>query len=155
MQPTRPSSSLLEEAFEQRRSLRSLPHPDQMQGEPWSLCTTKEAAQLLHVDPACFTVWKYRGLGPQPEPSYFRGSVQTYRIDRLAAWLAHRHGQTYDQDEAWTQALERLVHKPEGDTRMLVKQWVELLGPTHAAPRGCRWRPGGFEEYVTSLQPND
>jgi len=134
-----------------KASLRTLLTPDQLRGDPWQLVTTKQAAQLLHVDPAGFTVWKYRGLGPEPEPSYFRGSVQTYRIDRLAAWLAQRHGQTYDQDEAWADALRRLVHKPEGEVRALVKQWVELLGPTHAAPQGCRWRPGGFEKYLASL----
>ena len=145
---------LLEAGVVHRNTLRSLPTVDTLslsQPLPWQLITTKQAAQLLHVDPACLTVWKYRGLGPEPELSYFRGSVQTYRIDQLAAWLAHRHGQTYDQDAAWAEALKRLVHNPEGEVRALVKRWVELLGPTHAAPPGCRWRPGGFEAYVGSL----
>jgi len=29
-------------------------------GDPWSLRTTKEVAELLGVDPACLTVWRYR-----------------------------------------------------------------------------------------------
>ncbi len=59
-----------------RASLRSLPFPTDITGDPWTLRTTKQVAELLGVDPACFTVWRYRGIGPAPEPNWFKGSAQ-------------------------------------------------------------------------------
>jgi hypothetical protein len=84
-----------------RNSLRALPHPNALPGNPWNLCSTKQAAALLGVDPACLTVWRYRGLGPRPEARYFKGSVQVYRLDRVQSWLAQRQSLTYDANAAF------------------------------------------------------
>ena len=96
-------------------------------------------------------MWRYRALGPRPEPRYFKGSVQTYRIDHVRAWLAQRQGLTYDADAAWRAAISRLIHEPGNDARMAVRRWLELLGPQGSAPDRCQWLAGGFERYLDSL----
>jgi hypothetical protein len=94
---------------------------------------------------------RYRGIGPEPEAQYFRGSVQVYRLDRVQAWLAARDGLPYDQDQAWSEALRRIHFDPTPDVRFQVQRLVELLGPDWARPEGSRWRWGAFEAYVASL----
>ena len=136
---------------DRRHSLRALPHPNALPGDPWSLRTTKQVAELLGVDAASFTVWRYRGLGPRPEPRYFKGSVQVYRLDCVQAWLAKRHGLIFDQDTAWRAAISRLIHEPGNDVRQAVRQWLEWVGPQGSAPDGCQWLPGGFVRYLDSL----
>jgi hypothetical protein len=106
---------------------------------------------MLGVDPASLTVWRYRGLGPRPEPRYFRGSVQAYRLDHVQAWLAQRQALNYDADAAWRIALSRLIHEPGNDVRQAVRQWLEWLGPEGSAPDRCQWLPGGFVRYLDSL----
>ena len=132
-------------------SLRALPHPNALPGDPWSLRTTKQVAAMLDVDAASFTVWRYRGLAPQPEPPFFKGSALIYRLDRVQSWLAQRQGLTYDGDAAWRAAISRLVHEPGNDIRQAVRQWVEWLGPEGSAPDRCQWLPGGFVRYLDSL----
>ena len=134
-----------------RSSLRALPHPNALPGDPWSLRTTKQVAELLGVDPACLTVWRYRGLGPRPEPRYFKGSVQVYRLDRVQSWLAQRQGLPYDQHQAWAEGLERINFEPEPDVRDQVRRLVQLLGPEWAQPPGCRWQSGGFAANIELL----
>ena len=46
---------LLEAPPPHRRSLRTLPAPHDIEGDPWSLRTTKQVAELLGVDPACLS----------------------------------------------------------------------------------------------------
>jgi hypothetical protein len=75
---------------DRRHSLRAVPHPNALPGDPWSLRTTKQVAELLGVDPACISTWAYRGSGPGPEQRYFKGSNQVYRLDRVQSWLAQR-----------------------------------------------------------------
>jgi hypothetical protein len=142
---------LLEAARNPRRSLRNLPAPEDLPGDPWSLRTTKQVAELLGIDPAAFTTWRYRGLGPPLEPRYFKGSVQTYRLDRAQNWLAQRQGLNYDADAAWGAAISRLVHEPGNDIRQAVRQWLEWLGPASSAPDRCQWLGGGFQRYLDSL----
>jgi hypothetical protein len=137
-----------------RNSLRALPDPHLIPGEPWTLRATKQVAELLGVDPASLTVWRYRGLGPRPEPRYFKGSVQTYRLDHVQAWLAQRHGLIFDQDRTWAEGLERINFEPEPDVRDQVRRLVQLLGPEWAQPPGCRWSVGGFAAYLESLGSN-
>lgn len=134
-----------------RTSLRTLPTPDVITAEPWTLRTTKEIAQLLDVDPAAFTVWKYRGLTPSPEPHFFRGSSQVYRVDRIMQWLAQHHGQPFNQDNVWAEGLRRISFEPEPPVRHQVRKLVEWFGPQHAAPTGLSWRLGGFDAYLNSL----
>jgi hypothetical protein len=142
---------LLEASSNHSRGLRNLPAPDHIPGEPWALRTTKQVAELLNVDPASLTVWRYRGLGPRPEPRYFKGSVQVYRLDRVQSWLAKRQGLTFDADATWRAAISRLIHEPGNDVRQAVRQWVEWLGPEGSAPDRCQWLAGGFERYLSSL----
>jgi hypothetical protein len=106
---------------------------------------------MLDVDAASFTVWRYRGLAPQPEPPFFRGSALIYRVDRIAAWLAQRLGLPYDADAAWRAAINRLVHEPGKDVRQAVRQWLEWLGPQASAPDRRQWLAGGFERYQDSV----
>lgn len=141
----------LEEHKSKRITLRSLPAPSDLNGDPWSLHTTRQVARMLGADPACLTVWRYRGIFPDPEPSYFKGSIQTYRVDRVQAWLAQRRNETYDQAEVWKEAIGRWVMDPGDDVQKAVREWVRLLGPGQWAPEGCRWRPGGFKAYLDSL----
>ena len=56
-------------------------------------------------------MWRYRGLGPRPEPRYFRGSVQVYR-DHVQSWLARHLGLRYDAEETWRAAISCLIHEP-------------------------------------------
>ena len=130
-----------------RASLRSLPFPTDITGDPWTLRTTKQVAELLGVDPACFTVWRYRGIGPAPEPNWFKGSAQI-SVDRVQSWLAARQGLPYDQEQAWAEALYAANGQP---VREQVQAAVKMLGPDWAAPEGCRWRWGAFEQYLASL----
>jgi len=58
---------------------------------------------------------------------------------------------TYDPNVEWMDAVKRLIHDPQGDARLVARDWVRLLGPAHAAPADCRWRPGGFERYLDEL----
>jgi hypothetical protein len=115
------------------------------------LRTTKQVARLLGVDPACFTVWRYRGLGPCCESKFFRGAEIVYRLDRGQAWLAARRGLDYDQDQAWTEGLRGIYFEPEGPVREYVQRLVRLFGPKEAAPAGGRWLANGFEHYLDSL----
>lgn len=131
--------------------LRALPSLSTLPGEPWALRTTKQVAELLGIDPACLTVWRYRGVGPEIEPPYFKGTVQAYRLDNVAGWLAARRGELYDQDKAWTEALEKVMHPTPGTLPELVAEWVKLNGPTAAAPPGTQWRRDGFERYLGSI----
>jgi hypothetical protein len=86
-------------------------------------------AELLGVDPACLTVWRYRGIGPAPEPRYFKGSVQVYRLDRVQAWLAARQGDAYDVEQAWADALLASWEPMPGlSVREQVRAVVQLLG---------------------------
>jgi len=96
-------------------------------------------------------VWRYRGLGPQPEPRYFKGSVQAYRLDHVQSWLAQRQGLTYDADAAWRAAISHLIHEPGNDARQAVRQWLQWLGPEESGPDRCQWLAGGFERYLDSL----
>ena len=136
---------------DRRNSLRALPHPNDLPGDPWSLRTTRQVAEILGVDPACLCTWTYRGLGPRPEPRYFKGSVQVYRLDQVQAWLAQRHNLPYDQHHAWAEGLQRINFEPEPDVRDQVRRLVELLGPQWSLPAGCRWSVGGFAAYIESL----
>lgn len=142
---------LLEEQHSPRSTLRTLHPPATLNGDPWQLVTTRQLAELLNVDPATISVWQYRGLGPRPGPRYFRGTVQTYRLDKVATWLAQRRGEAYDQAEAWKTAIGRWVMDPDDDIQKAVRGWVELLGPKQWQPEGCRWRVGGFQRYLDSL----
>jgi hypothetical protein len=142
---------LLEDVSNRSRSLRNLPAPDDIPGEPWALRTTKQIAELLNVDPATLTVWRYRGLGPRPEARYFNGSVQVYRLDHVQGWLAQRQGLIYDQLQAWAEGLKRISFEPEPDIFDQVRRLVELLGPEWAQPPGCRWLSRGFSAYIDSL----
>jgi hypothetical protein len=147
-------SMLLEGATNRSSGLRNLPAPDGILGEPWALRTTKQVAELLDVDPCTLSMWRYRGLGPGPEPRYFKGSVQVYRLDHVQSWLAQRQGLQYDQHQAWAAGLERINFEPEPDVRDQVRRLVQLLGPEWAQPPGCRWSVGGFAAYIESLGSN-
>ena len=134
-----------------RNRLRALPSPTVLTGEPWALRTTKQVADLLGIDPACLTVWRYRGVGPEIEPPYFTGTIQAYRLDRVSAWLAARRGERYDQAKAWTEAFEKVMHPTPGKLPDLVAEWVKLSGPSPATPPGAQWRRDGFPRYLSSL----
>lgn len=140
-----------EEQDFRRASLRFLPSPQEIKAEPWRLMTTRGVAEKLRVDPAGIATWRYRGLFPAPEAQFFRGSVQVYRLDRVQTWLAQRHGQTYDQEQAWADALWRAICPMAGAVPDLVAEWVRMTGHRHWAPPGCRWRLSGFEMYLASL----
>jgi hypothetical protein len=108
----------------------------------------QEAVALLGVDPAAFSGWKYRGLAPAPEPSYFRGSVQVYRLDRIAGWLAQRQGKTYDQEAAWAEALWRSIHPMEGEAGAPILRERRVLVGRERSGRCARdevwfWRSPG------------
>jgi hypothetical protein len=142
---------LLEDSQNSRRSLRDLPAVEDLTDPPWSLRTTRQAAEMLGVDPCTLSMWRYRQLGPKPEPRFFKGSTQAYRIDRIQGWLAQRQGLTYDQHQAWADGLERINFEPEPDVCDQVQRLVQLLGPEWAQPTGCRWSVGGFAAYLESL----
>jgi hypothetical protein len=73
-------------------------------------------------------------------------------MDKVAGWLAQRRGEAYDQVQTWKKAITQFVNVAPGeDIAELVRSWVRLLGPKHAAPKGCRWQSGGFEQYLQSL----
>ena len=95
-------------------------------------------------------MWRYRGLGPRPEPRYFRGSVQVYR-DHVQSWLARHLGLRYDAEETWRAAISCLIHEPGNDVGRAVRQWVEWLGPERSAADRCQWLGGRFARYLDSL----
>lgn len=63
---------------------------------PWAFLTTKELAVVLQTDPATLTVWRWRGVGPRPDPS---NSRPRYAVAEVVAWLHCQSGHLHSADD--------------------------------------------------------
>lgn len=132
-----------------RRTLAELPPPSPdifTLRPPWSPVSARTLTETLNVDHGLLGVWRMRGLGPQAlPPGWTKGRSLAYRVDAINAWLAARHGQTYDIEASHRDYLMS-VHMPPNSI------WVPRMAEAEGLVIGdVRFTRQGFRAYIATL----